>query len=91
MAAPDRRLDPSQRAVLRATFPVDVLSYALGAFSPATTHRQQAVSVVLGAAPFALLFAWVPAMPAWAQGVVFAACTAAFVAYSAWILRRASA
>ena len=91
----DRLVHPQHRvlslAILRATFPVDVLSYALGAFSPATTHREQALSVVLGAAPFALLFAWVPSMPAWAQLAVFVACSAAFFAYAAWIVQRASA
>lgn len=89
----DRLVHPRHRvlslAILRATFPVDVLSYALGAFSPSTTHREQALSVVLGAAPFALLFAWLPALPAWAQAAVFVACTAAFVAYMAWMLQRA--
>jgi uncharacterized membrane protein YdjX (TVP38/TMEM64 family) len=90
----ERLVHPRHRvlslAILRATFPVDVLSYALGAFSPSTTHREHAASVVLGAAPFALLFAWLPAMPAWVQGAVFAACTAAFVVYTAWVVRRAS-
>jgi len=39
------------------TFPVDVLSYALGLFSRSTTLAENMVSTAIGGAPFALLFA----------------------------------
>jgi len=67
--------------LLRMTFPVDVLSYALGLFSRATTLAQTTLSTALGAAPFALLFAWVPALAGPWQGLLLAASTLAFVIY----------
>lgn len=88
----DRLIHPQHRLVslvlLRMTFPVDVLSYALGLFSRRTTLAENVVSTTIGAAPFALLFAWVPALSPAAQATVFAASTLAFVAYAAWVLRR---
>lgn len=88
----DRLIHPRYRmtslVLLRMTFPVDVLSYALGLFSRNTTLTENVVSTALGAAPFALLFAWVPALPPGGQVVVFVASTAVFVAYAVWVLRR---
>jgi len=90
----DRLIHPEHRmlslVLLRMTFPVDVLSYALGLFSRRTTLAENIVSTTLGAAPFALLFAWVPALSPAAQIVVFVASTLVFVVYAAWVLRRRS-
>lgn len=90
----DRLIHPQHRLgsliVLRMTFPVDVLSYALGLFSRRTTATENALSTALGAAPFALLFAWLPALAATTQMVVFAGSTLVFVAYILWVLRRTS-
>jgi hypothetical protein len=74
--------------VLRMTFPVDVLSYALGLFSRRTTLAENVVSTAIGAAPFALLFAWFPALSAAAQVALFAASALLFGAYAWWVLRR---
>lgn len=87
----ERLIHPRHRllslVLLRMTFPVDVLSYALGLFSPRTGAWHNLVSTALGAAPFALLFAAFPALPSSTQGWLFAACTLVFVAYAAWVLR----
>ena len=86
----DRLIDPRHRLasliVLRMTFPVDVLSYALGLFSRHTTLADNALSTALGAAPFALLFAWFPALSVPAQVALFVASVLAFAAYSWWVL-----
>jgi uncharacterized membrane protein YdjX (TVP38/TMEM64 family) len=91
----DRWIDPQHRLlsliVLRMTFPVDVLSYALGLFSRSTTLLENSVSTGLGAAPFALLFALFPVLPATAQWAVFGASTLAFAVYLRWILRSPNA
>ena len=88
----DRLIHPRHRlgslVALRMTFPVDVLSYALGLFSRSTTSSEVAISTLLGAAPFALLFAWFPTLSAAAQAFVFAASTLAFAAHLVWVLRR---
>jgi uncharacterized membrane protein YdjX (TVP38/TMEM64 family) len=88
----DRMIHPRHRiaslVMLRMTFPVDVLSYALGLFSRNTTLAENAVSTAIGAAPFALLFAWFPALPTNAQLAVFVASAVAFAAYAWWVLRR---
>jgi uncharacterized membrane protein YdjX (TVP38/TMEM64 family) len=88
----DRLIHPQHRilslVLLRMTFPVDVLSYALGLFSRSTSMAETALSTAIGGAPFALLFAALPAMSTSAQLVVLAASTLAFVAYLGWILRR---
>lgn len=88
----DRLIEPQHRmlslVLLRMTFPVDVLSYALGLFSRATTANQNAMSTLLGAAPFALGFALFPALSWTAQWLVFGACALAFAGYVAWITRR---
>lgn len=88
----DRLIDPRHRMVslvlLRMTFPVDVLSYALGLFSRRTTLAENTLATAIGAAPFALLFAFVPVLSAPAQAAVFAASAVAFVVYVAWVLER---
>lgn len=88
----DRLIHPRHRigslVMLRMTFPVDVLSYALGLFSRSTTLAENAVSTAIGGAPFALLFSWFPALSVTAQVVVFVASALLFVAYAAWLLHR---
>jgi hypothetical protein len=90
----DRLIRPRHRlwslVLLRMTFPVDVLSYALGLFSRSTTLTENLVSTLVGAAPFALLFALFPTLSATAQLVVFSASALVFGAYALWILRGAS-
>ncbi|QJR14609.1 VTT domain-containing protein [Usitatibacter palustris] len=87
----DRLIHPRYRLgsliMLRMTFPVDVLSYALGLFSPSTTKAEVALSTAIGAAPFALLFALLPTLSTATQVIVFGASTAVFVIYTAWLLR----
>lgn len=87
----ERLIDPRRRllslTLLRMTFPVDLLSYALGLFSPQTGWRDNLLSTALGAAPFAVLFAWFPTLEATQQALLFGLCTLAFVAWSAWVLR----
>jgi uncharacterized membrane protein YdjX (TVP38/TMEM64 family) len=89
----DRLIHPQHRLasliLLRMTFPVDVLSYALGLFSGATTVRQNALTTLIGAAPFAFVFAWFPTLSGPVQGAVFGGSLLVFVAYVAWVLRRA--
>ncbi len=86
----DRLIHPRHRlwslVALRMTFPVDVLSYALGLFSHRTTFLEVALSTLLGAAPFALLFAWFPAFSGTQQLWVFGGSTLAFVVHLAWVL-----
>ena len=88
----DRLIHPRHRLVslvlLRMTFPVDVLSYALGLFSRRTTVTENAVSTALGAAPFAFLFALFPTLTTTAQVIVFVASTLVFVAYVLWVVWR---
>lgn len=90
----DRLIHPSHRLasliVLRMTFPVDVLSYALGMFSRSTTLTENLVSTALGAAPFAVLFALFPALSATTQFAIFAICALVFGAHVLWVLRRKS-
>jgi len=69
------------------TFPVDVLSYALGLFSRSTTLIENALSTALGAAPFALLFALLPTLSTPVQLVVFGGSALAFAVYALWVLR----
>ena len=87
----DRLVHPQHRllslVVLRMTFPVDVLSYALGLFSRSTTGADVALSTALGAAPFALLFALLPTLSGLAQAVVAAGSAGAFALYVLWVLR----
>ena len=90
----DRLIHPQHRlaslVLLRMTFPVDVLSYALGLFSSRTTLMENALSTALGAAPFALLFALFPTWPPAVQALLFAASTLAFGVYVLWLSRRRS-
>jgi uncharacterized membrane protein YdjX (TVP38/TMEM64 family) len=90
----DRLIHPGHRLasliLLRMTFPVDVLSYALGLFSRDTTLRENALSTALGAAPFALFFACFPTLPVVAQLVMLAASVLAFAGYVFWMLRHPS-
>lgn len=87
----DRLIHPGHRLwsliLLRMTFPVDVLSYALGLFSRSTSAIENLLSTTLGAAPFALLFALLPTLGATAQMLVFAASTLVFIAYVRWVWR----
>lgn len=88
----DRLVHPRHRFAslvsLRMTFPVDVLSYALGLFSCRTTLVEVTLSTALGAAPFAWLFAWFPTLSGGAQWAVLAASTAAFLVHLAWVFRQ---
>ncbi|MEZ5650003.1 MAG: hypothetical protein R3E87_05575 [Burkholderiaceae bacterium] len=88
----DRMIHPRHRmaslVLLRMTFPVDVLSYALGLFSARTTVLENALSTAIGATPFALLFSWLPVLSGPVQMIVFVASTLSFVAYAAWMLHR---
>ena len=90
----DRLINPRHRIasliMLRMTFPVDVLSYALGLFSPRTSMGEIALSTVIGAAPFALLFALFPSLSTTTQVMIFGASTAVFAIYTVWLLRRPS-
>ncbi len=90
----DRMIHPRHRiaslVVLRMTFPVDVLSYALGLFSRRTTLAENVVSTAIGAAPFALLFAWFPALSASGQVAVFLTAALLFAAYAWWVLHHPS-
>lgn len=87
----DRLVHPNHRLAslisLRMTFPVDVLSYALGLFSRSTTLAEVMASTAIGAAPFAVLFAWFPALPGAVQWAVLAASVAAFCLHLWWVLR----
>jgi uncharacterized membrane protein YdjX (TVP38/TMEM64 family) len=87
----ERLIHPRQRmaslVLLRMTFPVDVLSYALGLFSPRTTLGESTLATVIGAAPFALLFGLAPALPPLAQLALFVGSALVFVAYLLWVLR----
>ena len=88
----DRLIHPRHRmaslVMLRMTFPVDVLSYALGLFSRTTTLAENTASTALGAAPFALLFSWLPPLSPAAQSTVFVGSALAFVVYARWVLRQ---
>jgi uncharacterized membrane protein YdjX (TVP38/TMEM64 family) len=87
----DRLIHPQHRQLslimLRMTFPVDVLSYALGLFSRRTTLLENITSTAMGGAPFAILFSWFPTLSGSAQWVVFGVSLLAFVLYTWWILR----
>jgi uncharacterized membrane protein YdjX (TVP38/TMEM64 family) len=87
----ERLIHPRYRmgslVLLRMTFPVDVLSYALGLFSRSTTMTENTVATLIGAAPFALLFALLPTLSARWQFAVFGGSALVFVAYLMWVLR----
>lgn len=88
----DRLIHPQHRllslVMLRMTFPVDVLSYALGLFSRSTTLGENLISTALGGAPFALLFALFPTLSGNAQWLVFGGSLLTFLLYAAWVLHR---
>lgn len=87
----DRWIHPRHRLAslvwLRISFPLDVLSFALGLFSARTTLWQLLLSTALGGAPFALLFAFAPRLPWWAQALLLGGCTLLFLVYAAWMRR----
>lgn len=87
----DRLIHPRHHVasliLLRMTFPADILSYVLGLFSKKTTAGENAVSTAIGGAPFALLFAFFPALPFTAQLAVFGTSALAFGAYVLWVVR----
>lgn len=88
----DRLIHPQHRQLslimLRMTFPVDVLSYALGLFSRRTTLLENLMSTAVGGVPFAILFSLFPTLSGNAQWVVFGASLLAFVVYTWWVLQR---
>lgn len=90
----DRLIHPRHRMLslimLRMTFPVDVLSYALGLFSVRTTLVENLVSTTVGAAPFAILFTVLPVLSATAQALVFVGSAVMFGVYAFWILGRSN-
>ena len=87
----DRLIHPRHHVLslvfLRMTFPVDILSYVLGLFSRKTTALENAVSTALGGAPFALLFAFFPALPVTLQALIFSASATVFGGYVLWVMR----
>ena len=86
----DRLIHPRRHLLslvfLRMTFPVDILSYVLGLFSRKTTWFENALSTAIGGAPFALLFAFFPALPVVPQLAILSATALVFGAYVAWVL-----
>ncbi len=87
----DRLIHPRHHVLslvfLRMTFPVDILSYVLGLFSRKTTPFENAVSTALGGAPFALLFAFFPALPVALQALIFGVSALVFGGYVLWVMR----
>jgi uncharacterized membrane protein YdjX (TVP38/TMEM64 family) len=87
----DRLIHPAQPllslVVLRMTFPVDILSFALGLFSTRTTATQNLLATAIGVAPFALLFAFLPVLAWPAQAALLAASALAFAGYAVWVLK----
>ncbi len=88
----DRLIHPRHRllslVMLRMTFPVDVLSYALGLFSRSTTLAENLASTALGGAPFAILFALFPTLSGSTQWTVLGVSLLVFVLYAWWMLRQ---
>lgn len=87
----DRLIHPQHHVwslvFLRMTFPMDILSYVLGLFSRKTSGLENAVSTAIGGAPFALLFAFFPALPVIFQLLVFGVSAVLFAAYVVWAVR----
>lgn len=73
--------------LLRMAFPIDVLSFALGVFSAQTTAARLLLSTLIGAAPFAVLFAWLPQLRWTWQLALLLAGAGVFAGYAAWIGR----
>jgi uncharacterized membrane protein YdjX (TVP38/TMEM64 family) len=71
--------------VLRMTFPVDVLSYALGIFSKKVTHTMNAVSTLVGIIPFALLFAYFSEVSRMYQVGIISITVGSFAAYYVYV------
>jgi uncharacterized membrane protein YdjX (TVP38/TMEM64 family) len=87
----DRLIHPHHHLLslvfLRMTFPADILSYVLGLFSHKTTRFENALSTAIGGAPFAVLFAFFPALPLAQQALILAAATLVFAVYAVWVVR----
>ncbi len=77
----DQRRPFLSLVILRATFPVDILSYALGIFSTRVTLRDNLYTTLIGTLPFAILFSWFDTFPARTQGNLFVLTTIGFVVY----------
>ncbi|MGB7181267.1 MAG: VTT domain-containing protein [Burkholderiaceae bacterium] len=88
----DRLIDNDHRiaslTMLRMTFPVDVLSYALGLFSRRASLFETSLSTLLGGAPFAILFALFPVLSPSAQGLLFLISVVLFFIYRRWVVRK---
>lgn len=69
---------------LRMTFPVDVLSYALGMFSTKVGHAQNAITTLVGILPFAFVFAYIPRVDSMTSFLLLFVPALAFLTY-AWI------
>ncbi len=91
----DRLIHPEHRIgsliLLRMTFPVDVLSYALGLFSRRATWLENLASTLVGGAPFAIVFSVFPTLGTAKQVTLFLACTVVFLLHLAWVLRHEGA
>ncbi len=87
----DRLIHPRHHVLslvlLRMTFPVDILSYVLGLFSRKTSGWENALSTAIGGAPFAVLFAFFPALPVALQAAIFGASALVFGVYVMWVMR----
>ena len=87
----DRLIHPRHHVLslvlLRMTFPVDILSYVLGLFSRKTSGWENALSTAIGGTPFALLFAFFPALPVALQALIFGASALVFAVYVLWVMR----
>ena len=76
--------------VLRMTFPVDILSYALGIFSDKVTARANLLSTLIGVVPFTLFFSFVPMLSSGYQYVFFGLTTLGFLIYYLYRMKKAS-
>ena len=87
----DRLIHPRHHLVsllvLRMTFPADILSYVLGLFSQKTTRFENALSTAIGGAPFAVLFAFFPALPLVQQALILVGSALVFAVYAVWVVR----
>jgi len=87
----DRLIHPSHPmlslVMLRMTFPVDILSFALGLFSARITATQNLFATAIGVVPFAILFAFLPTLSWPVQAALLAASALVFVVYTVWVLK----
>lgn len=74
--------------VLRMTFPVDIISYALGIFTLRVSARANFFSTIAGITPFSFLFGYFGVLSPKEQSVVFAVTTTAFFIYYFAFLQR---